>query len=216
MPVVVSSLPSYKIMLVDDHQLMLDGIESLLTKHFSVTIVSRVSNGLEVYSECQKTMPDMILMDLSLPGMNGIDVIARVKQHWPRLSILVLTANKIFCNMHQAFAAGAQAYVLKQSKQEVLFSAFKAVMSGKRFIDPNLNTSLIDTQPNSEKNLTRRELQILKLVAEGYKNREMADRLSISIKTVETHRLNLMKKLDVHNVAGMVAWSTRLGLVEAF
>lgn len=205
-------------MLIDHHQLVLDGIENLLMQHFSVTIVSRVTNGLDVYSECQKNQPNIILLDLNLPGMNGIDIISRVKRQWPGLSILVITANKILCKVHEAITAGAQAYVLKQSGQQTFFSAFQAVISGKQFIDPDLNFSIADATLNTplptQQNLTNRELQVLKLISEGYKNREIAESLSISIKTVAAHRLNLMKKLDVHNIAGMVAWSTRLGLIE--
>lgn len=205
-------------MLIDHHQLVLDGIENLLMQHFSVTIVSRVTNGLDVYSECQKNQPNIILLDLNLPGMNGIDIISRVKRQWPGLSILVITANKILCKVHEAITAGAQAYVLKQSGQQTFFSAFQAVISGKQFIDPDLNFSIagatLNTPLPTQQNLTNRELQVLKLISEGYKNREIAESLSISIKTVAAHRLNLMKKLDVHNIAGMVAWSTRLGLIE--
>lgn len=205
-------------MLIDHHQLVLDGIENLLMQHFSVTIVSRVTNGLDVYSECQKNQPNIILLDLNLPGMNGIDIISRVKRQWPDLSILVITANKILCKVHEAITAGAQAYVLKQSSQQTFFSAFQAVISGKQFIDPSLNFSIaaatVNTPLSIQQNLTNRELQVLKLISEGYKNREIAESLSISIKTVAAHRLNLMKKLDVHNIAGMVAWSTRLGLIE--
>ena len=215
----VEASPVHKIMLIDHHQLVLDGIENLLIQRFPVTIVSRVTNGLDVYSECQKSQPNIILLDLNLPGMNGIDIIIRVKRQWPSLSILVITANKILYKVHEAMTAGAQAYVLKQRNQQIFFSAFQAVISGKQFIDPNLNFSTasatVNTQlPISQQGLTCRELQVLKLISEGYKNREIAESLSISIKTVAAHRLNLMKKLDVHNIAGMVAWSTRLGLIE--
>ncbi len=206
-------------MLIDHHQLVLDGIENLLMQHFSVTIVSRVTNGLDVYNECQKNQPNIILLDLNLPGMNGIDIICRVKRQWPDLAILVITANKILYKVHEAIKAGAQAYVLKQSNQQTFFAAFQAVISGKQFIDPSLNFCMATAMANPplaahQQNLTNRELQILKLISEGYKNREIAESLSISIKTVAAHRLNLMKKLDVHNIAGMVAWSTRLGLIE--
>lgn len=204
-----------KVMVVEDHGLVSDGIENLLTSHFDMQIVSRINNGLDVYKACQQNMPNLVLMDLCLPGMNGLDAIERLKKRWPDLCIVVLTAQDQECVVYQAIAAGVQAYVLKQSNRYVLFAALKSAIAGMRFIDPALNikvTSVKNNLPEKE-GLTKREKQTLKLISEGNKNSDIAEKLSISLKTVETHRLNLMKKLDAHNVAELMMRSRSLGLV---
>ncbi len=209
-----------KVMVVEDHALVCDGIENLLTTHLNMTVVDRVSNGLDVYAACQRNVPDLILMDLGLPGMNGIDIIGRLKKRWSHLCIVVLTAYAMECKAREAIAMGAQAYVLKQSSRHVLFTALKTAMLGKCFVDPALHIGdggMLESGVNknifSKGELTKREKQTLKLISEGHRNSDIAEKLSISLKTVETHRLNLMKKLDVHNVAELIMRSRRLGLV---
>lgn len=215
MKILPKSMLKIKALIVEDHALVGEGIEDLLTSHLNMAIVGRVNNGLDVYSACQQSQPDIVLMDLGLPGMNGIDIIQRLNKRWPTLCIVVLTACAMECKAREAIAIGAKAYVLKHSGRQVLFTAVKAALSGKCFIDPELK---IDTLAATEsfslkENLTKREQQTLKLISEGHKNSDIAEKLSISLKTVETHRLNLMKKLGVHNVAELMVRSHRLGLV---
>lgn len=208
-----------KVLIIEDHVLVLDGIKSLLAMVPSFSVVAQVEDGLQAYQVCQDCSPDLVLIDLGLPGMDGIDVIRQLKRRWPALAIVVLTANATEYKAGEAIAAGALGYVLKKSTRQVFLAALQTVLMGKRFIDPSLNEQQLsiaqqEGQRAESVMLTRRERQILKLIAEGGRNRDIAERLAISLKTVETHRLNLMRKLDAHNIAELVAWANRLGLYE--
>lgn len=211
----ISSGP-LRILIVEDHSLLIDGICSLLGKNPHYEVVGTVSNGLSVYESCQQLSPDLILLDLSLPGMDGIDIIYQLLRRWEKMRIVVITASSEEHRCHKAIAAGAMAYVLKQSSQQTLLGAIQCAAVGKKFIDPSLRLDTMESATSSSKEvtLTMRERQILKLVAEGKRNRDIAELLSISLKTVETHRLNLMRKLDAHNAAELSRWARRLGVLE--
>lgn len=203
-----------KLLIVDDHQLIINGIKNMLAAYPRYQIVGQAENGLDVYNLCHQTAPDVIIIDLGLPGMDGLDVIIQILRRWPTMRILALTARHEEHYASRTLGSGALGYVLKKSPQQVLMAAIQTVRVGKRYIDPTLNSSLVNklAQDNSQPILTPRERQILKLITEGSCNRIIAERLSISQKTVETHRLNMMKKLDVHKVAELIHWSYRLGL----
>lgn len=205
-----------RILIVEDHALLIDGIRNLLTNQPRYEVVGAVRDGLAVYEACQRLTPDMVLLDLGLPGMNGIDVIHQLKRRWETLRIVVVTASSEERLGREALNAGALAYVLKQSKQHILLAALQYAAIGKRFVDPALKLETLDSNEGSgaEPPLTLRERQVLKLVAEGKRNRDVAELLTISLKTVETHRLNLMRKLDAHNAAELSNWARRLGLME--
>lgn len=207
-----------KLLIVDDHELIINGIKNMLAAYPRYQIVGEAENGLEVYNLCRQTEPDIVIIDLGLPGMNGFDVIIQLIRRWPAMKILVLTARHEEHYASRTLNNGALGYVLKKSPQKILIAAIQTVAAGKRYIDPALNSMLLSklTQ-DSETNqtiLTPRERQILKLITEGSCNRIIATQRSISQKTVETHRLNMMKKLDVHKVAELIQWSYRLGLNE--
>ncbi|WP_312978169.1 two component system response regulator [Atlantibacter sp.] len=205
-----------RVLIVEDHALLIDGIRNLLTNQPRYDVVGAVSDGLAVYEACQKLTPDMVLLDLGLPGMDGIDVIHQLRRRWEALRIVVVTASSEERRGRDALAAGALAYVLKQSSQQTLLAALQHAAVGKRFVDPTLKLAPLESSKSSgaEMPLTLRERQILKLVSEGKRNRDIAELLSISLKTVETHRLNLMRKLDAHNAAELSNWARRLGLLE--
>ena len=207
-----------KLLIVDDHELIINGIKNMLAAYPRYQIVGEAENGLEVYNLCRQTEPDIVIIDLGLPGMNGFDVIIQLIRRWPAMKILVLTARHEEHYASRTLNNGALGYVLKKSPQKILIAAIQTVAAGKRYIDPALNSMLLSklTQ-DSETNqtiLTPRERQILKLITEGSCNRIIATQLSISQKTVETHLLNMIKKLDVHKVAELIQWSYRLGLNE--
>ncbi|WP_279451957.1 two component system response regulator [Aeromonas dhakensis] len=205
-----------RVLIVEDHALLIDGIRNLLANQPRYVVVGAVSDGLAVYEACQRLTPDMVLLDLGLPGMDGIDVIHQLRRRWESLRIVVVTASSEEHRGREALAAGALAYVLKQSPQQTLLAALQHAAIGKRFVDPALKLETLESAQSSgaETPLTLRERQILKLVAEGKRNRDIAELLSISLKTVETHRLNLMRKLDAHNAAELSNWARRLGLLE--
>ena len=207
-----------KLLIVDDHELIINGIKNMLAAYPRYQIVGEAENGLEVYNLCRQTEPDIVIIDLGLPGMNGFDVIIQLIRRWPAMKILVLTARHEEHYASRTLNNGALGYVLKKSPQKILIAAIQTVAAGKRYIDPALNSMLLSklTQ-DSETNqtiLTPRERQILKLITEGSCNRIIATQLSISQKTVEIHLLNMIKKLDVHKVAELIQWSYRLGLNE--
>lgn len=205
-----------RVLIVEDHTLLIDGLRNLLALQPRYEIVGAISDGLAVYEACQCLKPDLVLLDLGLPGMDGIDIIHQLRRRWEELRIVVVTASTEEHRGRAAIAAGALAYVLKQSSQQVLLAALQHAALGKRYIDMALKLETLDVgeRTSGETPLTVRERQVLKLVAEGRRNRKIAGLLSISIKTVETHRLNLMRKLDAHNAAELSNWARRLGLLE--
>lgn len=210
-----SSAP-VKVLIVEDHSLLVDGIRHLLADQPRYEVVGAVSDGLAVYEACQRLSPDVILLDLGLPGMDGVDVIHQLRRRWEEIRIVVVTASTEEHRSRAALDAGALAYILKRSPQQVLLAALQHAVLGKRFIDPALKLETIDTrQPVvGDTPLTLRERQVLKLVAEGHRNRDVAELLSISLKTVETHRMNLMRKLGAHNTAELSTWARRLGVLS--
>lgn len=212
----ILSTSPLRVLIVEDHSLLIDGIRNLLANQPRYDVVGAVSDGLTVYEACQRLTPDLVLLDLGLPGMDGIDVIHQLRRRWESLRIVVVTASSEERRGREALAAGALAYVLKQSPQQTLLAALQHAAIGKRFVDPALKLETLESAQSSgaETPLTLRERQILKLVAEGKRNRDIAELLSISLKTVETHRLNLMRKLDAHNAAELSNWARRLGLLE--
>ncbi|AOJ04776.1 MULTISPECIES: two component system response regulator [Burkholderia] len=203
-----------RILVVEDHPLLRLGLKNLLDASPPLSVVDEVSNGLEVYAACQRLDPDIVLLDLGLPGMNGLDVIHQLRRRWPDLGILIVTAETTEHRASAALTAGANGYLLKNSSKQTLLDAIWKVWRGHTVIDPALNVDQVTTKavPDGAVALTPRERQVLKLISEGCRNRDIAEKLTITIKTVETHRLNLMRKLDAHNAAELANWAHRLGL----
>jgi two-component system, LuxR family, secretion system response regulator SsrB len=209
---------NHKILLVDDHELIVNGIINLLSPYTRFEIVAHISDGREVYNACRLHQPDIVVLDLGLPGINGLDLIPQLRQRWAAMRILAYTAHTEEQMATRTLQAGASGYVLKSSSQQVLLAGLQTVAANKSYIDPALNQNAIQaalsagTQNNEL--LTPRERQILKLIAEGNTNRTISENLCISIKTVETHRLNIMRKLNVHKVTALLNYSRRLGLTD--
>lgn len=207
-----------KLVLVDDHELIINGIKSLLRPYPRYHVVGQANNGLEVYRLCSEVTPDIVILDLGLPGMDGQDVVAQLLRRWPGLRIIALTSRRGEHHAAQVLRMGALGYVLKSSDQQSLITAMQSVFVRKRYIDPALDHfrvfQLLNQTGHHPLSLTVRERQVLKQIAEGVGNHTIADNLSISPKTVETHRLNIMRKLDVHKAIELVHWSRRLGLTE--
>ncbi|KWN58206.1 two component system response regulator [Burkholderia ubonensis] len=202
-----------RILVVEDHPILRLGLKNLLDSAPPLRVVAEVTDGLEVYAACQRFDPEIVLLDLGLPGMNGIDVIHQLRRRWSDLGILVITAETIEHRASAALAAGANGYVLKSSPKQTLLEAIWSVWRGQLAIDPALSVEHVTAaDPDGATALTPRERQVLKLISEGCRNRDIAEKLTISIKTVESHRLNLMRKLDAHNAAELANWAHRLGL----
>lgn len=205
-----------KILVVDDHDLIFDGLKSCLAPYSNLKLVGFVADGLSVYEECLKQKPDMVFMDLNLPGMSGVEAIRQLRKRWPEMIIIVLTASKEEIKAREALDAGSNGYVLKNGSKYTLLAAIKSATRGKNFLDPALDAKHIEALSYVDDGdfpvLTPREKQVLKLIFEGKRNRDIAEALLIALKTVETHRMNIMRKLDAHNIADLIKWAHRMGV----
>jgi two-component system secretion response regulator SsrB len=209
-------LKTYRLLIVDDHLLLRDGVKHALSTEPSYQVVGEAANGLEVYAACHALQPDIAIIDLALPGMNGIEVIRQLKRRWSEIRVVVLTADGTEARAREALDAGANGYVRKAGSKDALLVALRATIGGATFLDPALDPALVRAAGSGERNaLTGRERQILQLIAEGARNRDIAEKLAISIKTVETHRLNLMRKLNAHKAVELANCAHRLGLMAS-
>jgi DNA-binding NarL/FixJ family response regulator len=212
-----------RIVLAEDHIIVRDGVKALISAYPQFEIVGEVETGLEAIRIVDELKPDLILMDLTMPRMNGMEAISEIKSCSPETKVLILTVHKIEEYVRASLQAGADGYLLKKSSQEELINAIRHVISGEPYLDPGISSKIItgyltgkSTGVNESRwsMLTKREREVLKLIAEGYKNSEIAQHLCISVHTVETHRDNLMKKLDLHNTAALTAFAINRGLVS--
>lgn len=213
----------YRIVIAEDHTILREGLRALLSSNPDFEIVGEVEDGLSAIQCVQKLIPDVVLMDLSMPRMHGMEAIREIKRRIPRTKVLVLTVHRAEEYIVAAFEAGAHGYVLKDASHAELVTAIRTVISGKPYLSPSVSEKVIAGYLEVKKNrkpdsswgsLTQREREVLKLIAEGYKNKDIADLLCISAKTVEKHRANLMQKLDLHNVSALTAFAMERGLIE--
>jgi two-component system response regulator NreC len=214
---------SYRIVIAEDHTILREGLRALLSADAQFDVVGEAGDGRAAIRRCDELAPDLVLMDLSMPRMHGFDAIKEIKRQSPEIKIIVLTVHKTDEYILATLQAGADGYVLKDATQSELVMAIRNVLEGKRYLSPGISDRVIEGYLEGKETiktssawdtLTRREREILKLIAEGYKNKEVADHLFISLKTVEKHRANLMKKLDLHNAAELTAFAMEKGLVE--
>jgi len=215
--------PKYRVVIVEDQTIIREGLRSLLSSAREFDIVGEAGDGREAIRCIQKWKPDLVLTDLSMPRMDGMDVIETIKKQSPQTKIIALTVHREEEYVLATLKAGADGYILKEASYPELIMAIRSVLRGKHYLSPEISGKLISGYLEGKKTikthspwetLTKRERGILKLIAEGYKNKEIADYLYISQKTVETHRANLMRKLDLHNTAALVAFAMEKGLVS--
>jgi DNA-binding NarL/FixJ family response regulator len=213
----------YRIVIAEDHRILREGLRSLLSSSPDFEVVGEAEDGREAIRCVEKLKPDLILTDLSMPRMNGMEAIREIKKQSPKTKILVLTVHKTEEYILATLKAGADGYLLKDSTQTELVMAVKNVISGKHYISPGISEKVIEGYIEGKKilkprtsweTLTQREREILKMIAEGYRNKEIADDLCISVKTVEKHRANLMEKLNLHNVQALTTYAIEKGLVS--
>jgi DNA-binding NarL/FixJ family response regulator len=212
----------HRIIIAEDHTILREGLRSLLSSDPDLEIVGEAQDGQEAIRCVEKLKPNLVLMDLSMPRMNGLDAIKEIKKRSTETRILVLTVHKNEEYILATLQAGADGYALKDSTHAELGIAIKNVLSGNHYISPGISGRVIEGYLEGRKTLkpmspfetlTQRERGILKMIAEGYKNKEIADYLCISVKTVEKHRANLMQKLDLHSVSALTAFALEKGLV---
>ena len=212
----------HRVLIAEDHTILREGLRALLSSSPNFEIVGEAEDGLSAIRCVENVKPDLVLMDLSMPRMNGMDAIREIKRRFPQTKILALTVHKAEEYVLATLQAGVDAYVLKDATHTELVMAIKSVLMGKFYLSPGISEKVIKgylegsraLKPRSAwDTLTQREREILKLIAEGYKNKEIADYLCLSVKTVETHRANLMRKLDLHNVSALTAFAIGKGLI---
>ena len=212
-----------RIVIAEDHTILREGLRAILSSNSEFEIVGEAEDGREAIRCVENINPDLVLMDLSMPRTNGLEAIKEIKKQNPEIKVMALTVHKTEEYILEALKGGADGYVLKDATQAELVLAIKNVLMGKRYLSPDISEKVIEGYLEGRKTvkttsawdtLTQREREILKLIAEGFKNKEVADYLCISLKTVEKHRANLMKKLDLHNAAALTAFAMEKGLVN--
>lgn len=211
-----------KIVIAEDHTILREGLRMLLSSNPVFEVVGEAQDGLEAIRSVEALKPDLILMDLSMPRMNGVGAIQEIKKQSPSTKILVLTVHKTEEYILTTLKAGADGYILKDATHGELMLAIENIFSGKSYLSPGISEKVIEGYLEGRKSiksstswdtLTQREREILKMIAEGYKNKDIADYLCISAKTVEKHRANLMKKLDLHSASSLTAFAMEKGLI---
>ena len=211
-----------RIVIAEDHTILRDGLRALLSADPELEVVGEACDGLEAIRCVEKHQADLIIVDLSMPRMDGISAIKEIKRRFPQTKVITLTVHKTEEYLLAALEAGTDSYVLKDATHAELALAIKHTLTGQSYVSPGVSQTLIkgyldgsrDHKPKGSLDiLSQREREVLKLIAEGYKNKEISDFLCLSPKTVEKHRANLMKKLDLHNAAKLTAFAIEKGMI---
>jgi DNA-binding NarL/FixJ family response regulator len=210
-----------RILLAEDHTLVRAGIKALLQNLNWVEVVAEAGDGQEAIKQIEQHQPDIALMDITMPNMNGLEALRIMKQNFPNVRIIMLSMHASEEYVLQALRAGATGYLLKDAGIGELELAIRSVSLGQSYLSPVVSKHVIGNyiqrtggETSSLERLTVRQRQILQLIAEGCTTRQVADKLNISIKTVETHRAQLMHHLDIHDITGLVRYAIRMGLVS--
>ena len=202
-----------KVLLADDHTIVREGLRALLSKADDVEIVGEADDGRKAVELAESLKPDVVVMDLAMPNLNGVDAAERIRRALPKTKVVVLSMHATDAHVRPAIKAGAVGYLLKGSGLDDLLTAIRTVHGGKTFYSPDVEELLKEDKAPSER-LTTREREVLQLVGEGRSSPEIAKQLHVSVKTVEGHRSRLMTKLGAKNVAGLVRNAVRMGLVS--
>jgi DNA-binding NarL/FixJ family response regulator len=214
-------LTTVRVLLADDHTLVRAGLRKLLESIPGMEVVGEAGDGLQLIEMVERLQPQVVLMDIAMPGLNGLEATGRLVKTWPSIRVLILSMHQNAEYVRQALRQGAVAYLLKDAAPMELEWALRAVLRGETYLSPAVSKGVVsdyvhrlrsEEQPVDA--LTPRQREVLQLIAEGQSTKEIARRLELSVKTVETHRTQLMKQLDIHEVAGLVRYAIRTGLVS--
>lgn len=215
-----------QVLLADDHTLVRAGLRLLVDSFQGFKVIAEADDGREAVRLARQLKPDIILLDIGMPGLNGLDATALIAKASPCTQIIILSMHTADSYVLAALRAGAVGYVIKYSAVDELKHALLAVHKGDRWFSPTVSRHLLDeylrlthNQPKHDPAATRelltpRQREILQLIAEGHTTRAMAERLSVSVKTIETHRIQLMERLNIHDIAGLTRFAIRIGLVD--
>ncbi|HEO63979.1 MAG TPA: response regulator transcription factor [Candidatus Omnitrophica bacterium] len=209
------------VLLVDDHPIVRQGIKSVISREPDINIVAEASNGQEAVDLAKEKSPDVIIMDITLPILNGLDATSRILKKDKDAKVLILSMHENRAFVEKALSYGARGYVLKEGAADEIVRAIRDVCGGKYFLSSKISSFVIHDYVSRRKKslrlrsasiLTDRERQVLQLIAEGLNNKDIAQRLSLSLKTVLVHRNNIMQKLDIHNQAQLIRFAIKEGL----
>lgn len=212
-----------RVFLADDHLILREGIRSLLGKVPDIEIVGEAGEGGEAVDKVEQLLPDVVLMDITMPGMSGLEATRQIKQKYPQVKVLILTIHETNQYLSQMLQAGASGYVVKTTAASELISAIRAVHQGDVYLYPSITRMLVEDylqrvkggeEKTSYEGLTSREREILMYIAEDKKNKEIADILGISVRTVQAHRTNLMDKLGAHDRTELVKYAISKGMID--
>lgn len=214
-------MPEIRVLVVDDHAILRDGIRSLLERQEGITVVGEAGNGREALEQVSEHMPDLVLMDVAMPEMNGLEATRLIKELYPQIKVLILTQHDNREYIGPLLQAGASGYVLKRSGGREVVTAIREVSEQGAFLEPSVARQVLEEytreeekEQESEPGLTGREMEVLQLLVKGKSNKQIAYDLGISPKTVSVHRSNIMAKLDVHNSIELIRYVTRNKLVD--
>jgi two-component system, NarL family, response regulator NreC len=212
-----------RILLADDHVVMRTGLRMVLEKQPDFEVVGEADNGRQAVTQVQSLQPDIAVLDITMPELNGIDAAAQIAASCPKTSTVMLSMNSDESYVLRALKAGAKAYLLKDSAEADLITALRAVKAGKSFFSPAVSRTLLEDYTrqmrqrgieDSYELLSAREREILQLIAEGKGNKEIAGLLSLSLHTIETHRTHILQKLNLHSVADIILYAVRKGIIR--
>jgi two-component system nitrate/nitrite response regulator NarL len=211
-----------RLLLVDDHPIVLDGIKSHLGAQPEFEVVGDAANGLDAVRKAKLILPDVVLLDINMPAMNGLEAMVHLRKQVPNAKVIILTMHDSKEYIAQIVRLGARGYLLKDCSPTELVSAIKAVHCGEVYFSPTVSKVLVEEMVDGKKAadqpipapLTEREREVLSLIAEGLLNKQIADRLGIGVRTIETHRERIMRKLDIHTVAGLTKYAIARGMTS--
>lgn len=212
-----------RVLIADDHKIVRQGIRKLLEAEPDLEVVGEACDGRESIKEVQQLKPDLVLMDIAMSNLNGLEATRQIKKALPKVKVLILTMHKNEEYVLQSLQAGASGYLLKDAAAEDLVSAIRSVHKVDSFLSPAVSKTVIKAYLSKSKTnrppsvfevLTDREREVLQLIAEGHTNQKIADTLFISVKTIEAHRSNIMRKLDIHDITQLVKYAIKKGIVD--
>ena len=210
-----------KILIADDHAIIREGLKSLLENR-GIKVIDIAKNGREAVEKAIALKPDIVLMDISMPDLNGVEATAKIREEVPHARVIALSMHSSKKIVEKMFNSGASGYILKESAFDEIYDAIQEVLRRNFYLTPAIDRMCTDdlgkdrsaweTKPEFNK-ISRKQLEVLQLIAEGKKTRDISETLGISVKTVETHRRNIMKKLDIFSVAGLTKYAIREGII---
>jgi DNA-binding NarL/FixJ family response regulator len=216
-------MSNISVLLAEDHTIVRKGLVSILENELGIEVVGEAEDGREAIQKVEELEPDIVVMDISMPILNGLDATKQIKKRFPQVKVIILTMHINEEYILEVLHAGASGYVIKQAVPTELITAIDSVYHGEVFLSPKVSKTVIQEylkqaqagKEKAEPQLTDREREIVQLIAEGHSNRKIAEMLYISIKTVEAHRSKIMEKLDLHSVADITRYAIRKGIVSA-